>query len=91
MTTVTSVKLHSYKQARRHAGESYEADDKDIPVLLKLGWVTLGPAWPAVKASVPEPAPEPARRRNGPRRREYSRRDLEAEAQPRADGARMGA
>ncbi len=97
MTRVTAVKPHSYRQAKRQPGQDYDADDRDVPILLKLGWVTIGPQRPVVKQPVPEPAAKPAAEepaeearagRRDSKGRFYRRRDLAAEEQPRPEEPR---
>ncbi len=68
---VLVLKKHSYAQRPRLPGQVYRADDRDVPILERMGMVK------AETPAAPPPEEGPARRK--PRKRAYKRRDMEAE------------
>ena len=78
MMKVTVLKQHSYRQKQRYAGDSYEASDKDVPVLRLMKLVEPQPDNPAPlpKTQQDNSAPRPKKRKS--KKRRYKRRDMKA-------------
>ena len=86
---VTVLKQHSYRQRQRMPGDSYEASDRDVPVLRLMKLVEPQPDKPIPppkrQQDNPAPRPKPQQDRPAPRRkkaksrkRRYKRRDMKA-------------